>query len=120
MWKNEIEELKQRKKAAYQLGGKENVAKQHRAGKMTVRERIDFLADEASFLERGILAGVPLYDNKKGDKLIDITPCPLVTVIMKVSDRRVAVTGDDFTIKGDPSEGCIRQKMPILPKWLVG
>ena len=100
MWKNEIEELERRKQAASELGGEENVAKQHRAGKMTVRERIDSLADGGSFLERGILAGVPSYDKEKGDKLIDITPCPLVTGIMKVDRRRIAVTGDDYTIKG--------------------
>jgi len=100
MWKSEIEELERRKKAAYQLGGKDNVAKQHNGGKMTVRERIDFLADDGSFLERGVLAGVPSYDKEKGDRLIDITPCPLVTGIMKMDSRKVAVTGDDFTIKG--------------------
>lgn len=100
MWRAEIEELERRKNIAYQLGGEKNIARQHKKGKMTVRERIDALADEGSFLERGILAGVPTYDKDKKDKLIGLIPCPFVMGIAKIDGRRVAVHGDDFTIKG--------------------
>jgi acetyl-CoA carboxylase carboxyltransferase component len=44
------------------MGGEKNVAKQHKIGRMTVRERIEAIVDKGSFLERGILAGVPTYD----------------------------------------------------------
>jgi acetyl-CoA carboxylase carboxyltransferase component len=100
MWRTEIEELERRKRIAYQLGGEKHVAKQHNEGKMTVRERIDALADEGSFLERGILSGAPTYDKDKKDKLISLIPCPFVMGIAKIEGRRVAVHGDDFTIKG--------------------
>jgi len=100
MWKPEIEELKRRKHMARQLGGEENVSKQHNNGKMTVRERIDELIDKGSFLERGILAGVPTYDNARKDKLTRIIPCPFVMGIARIQGRRIAVHGDDFTVKG--------------------
>ena len=97
MWQPEIEELRRRKSIAYALGGERAVEKQHRNGKMTVRERIDALADKGTFLERGVLTGIPTYDK---DKLVDLIPCPLVTGIIEIDGRRVALTGDDFTIKG--------------------
>lgn len=100
MWKPEIEDLKRRKELAYRLGGEKNVAKQHKSGRMTVRERIETFVDKDTFLERGILTGVPVYDKKEKDKLLDITPCPFVMGIGEVNGRSVAIHGDDFTIKG--------------------
>ncbi len=100
MWIKEIEELEKRKKIAYQMGGEKNVAKQHASGKMTVRERIDALCEKDSFLERGILSGVPSYDDHDKTKLMDLVPCPFVMGIGKIGGRRIAIHGDDFTIKG--------------------
>ncbi len=100
MWKTDVDELERRKKIARQLGGKENVAKHHKEGKMTVRERIDRLVDNGSFFERGILAGVPTYDNDTKHKLIDLAPCPFVMGVAAVNGRKVAIHGDDFTVKG--------------------
>lgn len=100
MWDKEIQELERRKQIAYQMGGEENVAKQHSSGKMTVRERIDALIDKGSFRERGVLAGVPTYDAQDKKKLLDLVPCPFVMGIGRIEGRKVAVHGDDFTIKG--------------------
>jgi len=100
MWSNEIEELKRRKKIAYQMGGEKNVAKQHARGKMTVRERIDTLCDRETFFERGVLAGVPSYDEQDKATLVDLVPSPFVMGIGKIGGRRTAIHGDDFTIKG--------------------
>jgi len=100
MWDREIKELERRRNIARQMGGKKNIAKQHGIGRMTVRERIDALVDKGSFLERGILAGVPTYDKDEKDKLIDLIPCPFVMGIARIDGRRVALHGDDFTIKG--------------------
>jgi len=100
MWESDVKQLERRKKIARQLGGKENVAKHHQKGRMTVRERIDVLVDRGSFIERGILAGVPTYDIDDNNKLIDLVPCPFVMGIARIDGRRVAVHGDDFTVKG--------------------
>ena len=61
-WKKEIEELKERKKLAKQLGRPESVARQKKQGKYTARERIKMLLDENSFFEIGSLAGNATYD----------------------------------------------------------
>jgi acetyl-CoA carboxylase carboxyltransferase component len=100
MWTKELEELKRRKKIAYKMGGEKNIARQHEHGKMTVRERIDALVDKGSFIERGILSGVPTYDKEDKDRLLDIVPCPFLMGIAKVDGRRIALHGDDFTIRG--------------------
>jgi len=55
---------------------------------MTVRERIDFLVDRGSFEERGILSGLPIYDEKDKDKRIDIIPCPFIMGIAKLDNRK--------------------------------
>jgi len=100
MWSSEIEELKRRRKIAYQMGGEKNIAKQHAHGKMTVRERIDLLCDPETFRERGVLTGVPTYDDQDNKRLTDLVPCPFVMGIGKIERRRTAIHGDDFTIKG--------------------
>jgi acetyl-CoA carboxylase carboxyltransferase component len=100
MWRPDIEELERRKEIAYRLGGEENVRKQHAHGKMTVRERIAALCDPGTFRERGVLAGVPTYDEKDANRLKDLVPCPFVMGIGRIEGRRTAIHGDDFTIKG--------------------
>ncbi len=46
-----IRSLRERSKAAEHGGGEVRIAKQHKSGKLTARERIDFLLDEGSFEE---------------------------------------------------------------------
>ena len=46
-----FEILKELNEAALLGGGPERIEKQHQAGKLTARERIDFLLDEDSFVE---------------------------------------------------------------------
>jgi acetyl-CoA carboxylase carboxyltransferase component len=96
----ELEELNRRRRLAHRLGGEENVERQHAEGKMTVRERIDTLVDEGSFMERGLLTGVPSYDAREKGRLLDLVPCPFVMGVGKIGGRRVAVHGDDFTVRG--------------------
>ena len=62
-WEPELEELQQREQFAEALGGPEKVERQHHFGKMTIRERIDAVADSDSFHEIGKTAGVAEYDD---------------------------------------------------------
>ena len=50
-WEPEIEELRRRLELAHAMGGPENVTRQHKAGRLTVRERIERLLDPGSFHE---------------------------------------------------------------------
>jgi len=113
MWRAEIAELERRKAIAHQMGGKKEIERQHKQGKMTVRERIDTLIDNGSFRERGILTGIPTYEN---NELINLIPCPFVMGIAKISGRRVAVEGDDFTIKGASVEKLYKSKCAYFNK----
>ena len=60
-WQDEIDELARRKRLAEQMGGPEGIARQRSRGKLTVRERIDALADTGSFREFMGLSGDAEY-----------------------------------------------------------
>jgi acetyl-CoA carboxylase carboxyltransferase component len=87
-----LEELQKKIELSKQLGGEENIEQHHKKGKMTIYERINKLVDKGSFLERGILAGI--YENNK------FFPCPFRMGIATINGRKVAISGDDFTVKG--------------------
>jgi acetyl-CoA carboxylase carboxyltransferase component len=87
-----INELNKRIETSKNLGGKENIEKQHKKNKMTVYERINKLVDKDTFQERGVLAGI--YENDK------FYPCPFRMGIATINGKHVAVSGDDFTVKG--------------------
>ena len=61
-WKPEIEELRRREAFAREMGGEEKIKRQHDAGRLTVRERLERLLDKGSFHEIGALGGVASYD----------------------------------------------------------
>ena len=86
VWQPEIEELQYRKQLAAQMGGKENIEKQHARGKLTVRERIETLADPGSFQEIGGLAGSASYDE---EKLVSFTPANTVIGLCSVNQRKI-------------------------------
>ena len=56
-WDPELTELERRRELAARMGGEERVARQHAAGRLTVRERIERLVDKESFTEVGGLTG---------------------------------------------------------------
>ncbi len=96
-WQPEIDELERRRELARRMGGPEGIERQHSQGKLTVRERIDRLADAGSFREFMGLAGRAVYDD---GKLADFTPKPLVEGFCQIDGRKVVVTGGDFTVRG--------------------
>ena len=62
-WAIQIDELNRRRAFAEEMGGTENVARQHAAGRLTVRERIQRITDDRSFREIGTFAGTGEYDD---------------------------------------------------------
>ena len=106
-WKLEVEDIKLRRKMALKLGGEERVERHHKQGKLTVRERIDKIADPASFQEIGQLAGAATWE---GGEFKDIVPAPYVMGLAKIDGRDVAIGGEDFTVRGGSSAGLARRK----------
>lgn len=76
-------------------GGKSRIEKLHAKGKMTARERINFLIDKnAEFLEIGGFAGFEMYEEHGG--------CPsggVVGGIGYVSGRQCMIVANDATVK---------------------
>lgn len=99
-WEKEAEEIKKRRAFAKELGGPQNVARHHAAGKLTIRERIDGVADPGSFQEIGSLTGVGTYVD---GALASVTPAPYVMGLARIGDRPVALGGEDFTVRGGTS-----------------
>ena len=106
-WQPEVDEIKRRTELAKQMGGAENVERQHKSGKLTVRERIDRLVDPGSFHEIGALAGKAVYEN---GQMISFTPSNYVVGTARIEGRRVIVGGDDFTVRGGAADARIGDK----------
>lgn len=107
-WEPELQELADRERFAEQLGGADKVERQHFFGKMTIRERIDAIADPASFNEIGKTAGVAEYDDE--GVLINLTPSNFVFGLAKLDGRPVILSGDDFTVRGGSADATIPEK----------
>lgn len=107
-WQPELDELRRREKLARELGGADKIERQHRGGRLTVRERIDALADPGSFHEVGALAGRAQYD--ADGKLAAFTPSNRVMGRALIGGRPVVITGDDFTVRGGSADATIVAK----------
>jgi len=107
-WQPEIDELNRRTAMSHALGGPESVAFHKGRGKLTVRERLDLLADAGTFRETGALAGRPEWD---GNELTKLTPANSVTGVVQIDGRRTIVHGGDFTIRGGAADGSVGDKM---------
>lgn len=113
-WEKAIEELRRRERLAEKMGGEEPVERQRGRGKLTVRERVAFLADPGSFHEIGKIAGKAAYG--PDDELTDFTPSTSVTGRARIEGRPVVILADDFTVRGGASDASIWQKMVQMIK----
>src|SRR5215813_2231410 len=96
--KSKLETLRERSVQAEQGGGAARVEKQHEAGKMTARERIEFLLDEGSFEEFD-----KLVVHRSRDFGLDKQLYPgdgVVTGHGLIDGRNVFVFAQDFTVFG--------------------
>ncbi|MDO8518648.1 MAG: acyl-CoA carboxylase subunit beta [Deltaproteobacteria bacterium] len=120
------EKLVQQKREALKMGGEAEVARQHQAGKLSVRERIDLFFDAGTFVEIGILARAAEDPSLAGKQ----TPADgVVTGFGMVSGRKACVIAYDFTViagsigeVGERKSDRMRQmamseRMPIV--WLL-
>src|SRR5437868_5548372 len=95
---SKLDRLREREQRAEAGGGVERVARQHAAGKMTARERINFLLDEGTFEE---------FDkhvvHRTRDFGLDEQLYPgdgVITGYGLIDGRRVFVFAQDFTVFG--------------------
>ena len=90
-----LSQVNHRLEKIYLGGGEKKIAKLHKKGKMTARERVSYLIDENStFLEVGAFAGYEMYQEYGG--------CPgggVLTGIGYVSGRQCMIIANDATVK---------------------
>lgn len=90
-----VSQLNHRLEKIYLGGGKSKIEKEHSKGKLTARERIDFLLDEESDrIEIGAFAGDEMYKEHGG--------CPgggVVVVMGYIKKRLCIVVANDATVK---------------------
>jgi propionyl-CoA carboxylase beta subunit len=84
--------------AALAGGGPERVEKQHAAGKLTARERLELLLDPGSFVELDRLVKSQL-DSADGGKRAAVGD-GVVTGTGEIDGRQVCVFAQDFTVLG--------------------
>jgi len=107
-WQAELDELAHRQSLAEAMGGPDKVKRQHDGGRLTVRERVQGLADPGSFHEVGAIAGRAEYDAE--GNLAGFTPSNCVMGRALVDGRPVVIVGDDFTVRGGSADATIRDK----------
>ncbi len=97
-FEKELDELRERKARALEMGGEEKVGKQHARGRFTARERIEQLIDPGSFFEIGILN----HSDESG--MEDKTPADSkVAGYGKIDGRPVVMLANDFTVLASTS-----------------
>src|SRR4051794_37364920 len=121
------EQLHERREKARLGGGPEKIAKQHAAGKLTARERIDLLVDPGTFVEMGI-HGRPHF----AQRAMEGREAPADGVITgwgDVDGRTCAIAAYDFTVMagsmgmtgeikmGRLRELALQKRMPLI--WLL-
>ena len=90
-----VDELKARLQKIYLGGGQKKIEAEHKKGKLSARERIDYLLDKnTDFIEIGALVADGMYAEQGG--------CPsggVISVIGYVSGRLCMVIANDATVK---------------------
>ena len=123
--KEHADDLARRRAHAARMGGDEAVARQHAAGKLTVRERIDRLFDKDTFTEIGIHA---THAGIAPDLAGRETPADgVVTGFGKIDGRLASLIAYDFTVMAGsmgrnaetsaPREIAYTKRIPMI--WLI-
>ncbi len=90
-----VDELKIKLQKIYLGGGQKKIDSEHKKGKLTARERINYLIDKNSeFIEIGCFAGEDMYAEQGG--------CPsagVVVVIGYIAGRQCLIVANDATVK---------------------
>jgi len=125
--KEQTQTLQEKKNKVREMGGADEVTRQHKAGKLTARERIDLLFDKGTFVEVGILGH---HQSSHPDMQNKYTPADgCVTGYGKVQGRLVACAAYDFTVMAGSigyvqerkvdriRELALKEKIPMV--WLL-
>ena len=109
MSKTPIEILKEREHLAEIGGGLDRIQKQHQAGKLTARERVDLLVDAGSFVELDKFVTHRCTDfGMENHKFLGDG---VVTGYGTINGRKVCLYSQDFTVNGGSLSGAHASKI---------
>lgn len=94
-WAEALHDLEARRSWARAGSGPDRAEIDHRAGRLSVRERIGALTDADSFQEFGTLVTTPAPNPDDPD-----LPTTFVSGLARIDGRPVAIGAEDFTIQG--------------------
>ncbi|MFP5224494.1 MAG: acyl-CoA carboxylase subunit beta [Actinomycetota bacterium] len=120
-------ELADRKEQFRQMAGPDKIERQHSLGKLTVRQRLDLLFDEGTFVEMGLLGH---HQSQSPQMQGKFTPADgVVCGVGQVNGRRTACIAYDFTVMAGSMgevgeikasrmrELSLKERIPIV--WLI-
>jgi propionyl-CoA carboxylase beta chain len=96
--RDKLDELARLREKALLGGGKDRIAKQHKKGKLTARERLDLLLDPGTFQETDMFATNRPSDFNGAEEAV--LGDGVVTGYGKIDGRLVCVFSQDFTVLG--------------------
>src|SRR5450631_2456754 len=96
--KERTAELREKKAKIKWGGGKQRIEKQHKAGKLAARERIDKLVDHESFQEIGLFAKHRATYFGMADK--EMPADGVITGCATIDGRLIHLASQDFTVAG--------------------
>jgi acetyl-CoA carboxylase carboxyltransferase component len=115
-----VDQLRKLEERLKEGGGPARIERQHRAGKMTARERVHALVDSGSpFLEIGLLVAYDRYDGQA-------PAAGVVTGVGRIEGRPAVVVANDATVKAGSwwpetitkilraQEVAMRNRLPIV------
>jgi propionyl-CoA carboxylase beta chain len=108
-YQDQLLELEEREKKAETGGGAERIAKQHAAGKLTARERVELLLDPGSFVEldKFVVHRCADFEMEEQKFLGD----GVVTGYGTIGGRTVYLFSQDFTVFGGSLSGAHASKI---------
>ena len=107
--KENIEQLNRLTREAEAGGGEERLKKQHAQGRMTARERVEFLLDRGSFVELDKFKTHRITDFDMAER--KIPGDGVVTGYGTIDGRQVCVFSHDFTVFGGSLSGAFAEKV---------
>ena len=105
--------LEKKRVLAKEGGGKVRIEKQHNKGKLTARERIEFILDNNTFTEVDMFVRHRCHDfNMEQEKILTDG---VVTGHGKINGKKVVIFSQDFTVFGGSlSEACAEKICKIM------
>ena len=114
-FEKELAEFEARRARALAMGGEKKLAERKQQGVLNARERIDYLADDGTFLESGLFAASLRPEAR------DKSPADgKVAGYAKVDGREVVVVSNDFTVMGASSSEVNISKVGHVKKVATG